>query len=358
MRSTRRSSLVGAFVGREAAQMPALVAALFQLCAAAQAAACAAALERARGRPASWSERRARARRIAAETVREHLWRILLDWPLPLGEPPQVSAMAEVIALHDRWRREPPPHAIGARSAAEVALGRCVAERVFGRTPGAWVAEIGDRAALTDWSERTGTVAARLCRVLLATGRGGLGRCAVAPLPDHAGRALATVMGGPAAAAFVAEPTWAGRPHETSPLTRRSGHPLIRDLGVVFGNGLLTRLAAQLVELADLIEPVARDEADLVDVVGPDLAVGTGIGLVPAARGLLAHWVRLDGDRIADYRILAPTDWNGHPDGVIAHGLAAVIAAAGGSSDAWARLFVAAVDPCVACDLVYDAAGD
>ncbi|MEY6433704.1 nickel-dependent hydrogenase large subunit [Thioalkalicoccus limnaeus] len=354
----RQPSSVGAFVGREAVEMAALVPALFRLCAAAQAAACAAALEQARGRSAPSSERRARARRVAAETVREHLWRILLDWPLALGEAPQVSAMAEVIALHDRWRQEPASHPVGARSAAEVALGRHVAEWVFGRAPRAWVAEIGDRAALTYWSEHTGTPAARLCRVLLATGRGGFGRCAVPPLPDCAGGALATVLGGPEAAAFIAAPTWAGRPHETSPLTRRADHPLIRDLDLAFGNGLVTRLAAQLVELADLIEPAASDVAGRFDAVSPDSAMGTGIGLVPAARGLLAHWVRLDGDRIADYRILAPTDWNGHPDGVLASGLAALIDAAGPSADAWARLFVAAVDPCVACELAYDAAGD
>lgn len=51
----------------------------------------------------------------------------------------------------------------------------------------------------------------------------------------------------------------------------------------------------------------------------PDLtaANGPGVGraLVETARGLLLHEITLDGDRIADYVIVAPTEWNFHPRG-------------------------------------------
>ena len=36
------------------------------------------------------------------------------------------------------------------------------------------------------------------------------------------------------------------------------------------------------------------------------------------ARGLLMHEIALDGERIADYCIVAPTEWNFHPQGPLA----------------------------------------
>ena len=74
---------------------------------------------------------------------------------------------------------------------------------------------------------------------------------------------------------------------------------------------------------------------------------GRGCGSVQAARGLLVHHVRLEDDRIADLRILAPTEWNFHPDGPLALGLLGIPA---GDDLEWrARLLCLALDPCVAC---------
>ncbi|WP_144019249.1 nickel-dependent hydrogenase large subunit [Azospirillum baldaniorum] len=64
------------------------------------------------------------------------------------------------------------------------------------------------------------------------------------------------------------------------------------------------------------------------------------------ARGRLAHWLRLEDSRIADYRIAAPTEWNFAADGPLAQGLD------GTATDAALAertgLLVAALDPCVA----------
>jgi hypothetical protein len=48
------------------------------------------------------------------------------------------------------------------------------------------------------------------------------------------------------------------------------------------------------------------------------LAPGVGRALVETARGLLMHEIVLDGERIADYFIVAPTEWNFHPQGPLA----------------------------------------
>jgi Ni,Fe-hydrogenase I large subunit len=72
---------------------------------------------------------------------------------------------------------------------------------------------------------------------------------------------------------------------------------------------------------------------------------GIGLGRVEAARGSLAHRVEIADGHIRRYQILAPTEWNFHPRGVLAQGLI--------ESGPWhlderlARLLVTALDPCV-----------
>jgi hypothetical protein len=81
------------------------------------------------------------------------------------------------------------------------------------------------------------------------------------------------------------------------------------------------------------------------------LGPGEGLAWVEMARGLLVHRVRLedsaDGPRLADARVLAPTEWNVHPAGTLARALEALDPADAASA---ARLAVA-FDPCVAFDI-------
>ncbi len=78
-------------------------------------------------------------------------------------------------------------------------------------------------------------------------------------------------------------------------------------------------------------------------------AVGNGIGLaqVQAARGLLIHRLELRQGRVYDYRIVAPTEWNFHPEGVVASGLKQLRAGSPNELQRQAELFINAVDPCV-----------
>ena len=71
---------------------------------------------------------------------------------------------------------------------------------------------------------------------------------------------------------------------------------------------------------------------------------------VQNARGLLLHRVALDAQgMVDDYRIVAPTEWNFHPDGALVHGLTGLAADDEARLVRQARLAVQALDPCVAC---------
>jgi coenzyme F420-reducing hydrogenase alpha subunit len=88
-------------------------------------------------------------------------------------------------------------------------------------------------------------------------------------------------------------------------------------------------------------------------VSGLSPAPGIGVAQSAAARGLLVHRVSIADGRIRDYRILAPTEWNFHPLGVVAEGLREI---AYGINDVQrlerlARLYITAIDPCVEYEL-------
>lgn len=307
---------------------------------------------------------------MAAETLREHLWRVLLDWPRFLDGVPDAPAMARVMDAYGRLRADLDPHWPGvsappstsrpAPDAGPLAwseLGSLVAERVLGVEAADWLDSVRGLDILADWCERTETVAARLLRRVLAQDLADLGRSGIGALPELGLAELDSRLGGADADVFVARPVWGGEPRETSPLTRHRDAPLIRELMSRFGNGLLTRLAAQILELAQSAGGGRTAEGLAArPPVGPGFAspaAGVGLAQVPAARGLLVHRVRLSAGRVADYRILAPTEWNFHPQGVVAVGLDAIATRVSGTEfEPLARLFIAAVDPCVDYDLI------
>ncbi len=356
--STRPVRAAALLVGRDIAQAAHLLPVLFSICAAAQATAGATAIEGALGLAVDPRIAARRRRLVAAETLREHLWRILLDWPGVLGEPTDAAAMARVMAGYGAWRTAltagfdlsaAEPAAEGARRG----LAELGALRVFGLPPEAWLGQVEGLATLATWASQTDTAAARLVHRVLTARQAGLGRSGVGALPPLAVADLNRYLDGadPTVDAFVARPTWDGQPRESSPLTRQLDVPLVQNLSRSFGNGLLPRLAAQLVEAARIMTAAEATAAGPGPTPG-ELPAGLGLAQVSAARGLLVHRVRLCDGHVTEYRILAPTEWNFHPAGVVAVGLAGLMEQADHADlGRLARLFITAVDPCVDFEL-------
>ncbi|EGV17656.1 nickel-dependent hydrogenase large subunit [Thiocapsa marina] len=363
--STRPVAAASAFVGRSPEETTARLPLLFSICARAQAGACAAAFEQASGRVASPIIRGRREAAIAAETIREHLWRILLDWPTLLGEPPCRDDMASALALSNRILSRLDPagdlFGVGARTAAGHTPGQApgldvlladlhdlLTHKVLGVPPEHWLSLIGDPSGFERWCRNTETVAARLLRSLLESGEASLGKTTIPALPRLSEKDLIARLSAPDWAEFVAAPTWQGQPRETSPFTRVHPLPLIE----VYGAGLLVRLAAQLTEVATGLRLLSRGPVGNAGAQ-PTSAGGNGIGLgrVFAARGLLAHVVRVEDGRVREYRILAPTEWNFHPRGVVVRALESLPPGPEEQLRRQAELLITAIDPCVAFKL-------
>jgi len=319
--STRRDAAARILRGRTAPEALAWLPRVFSVCATAQAVAAQHALEYAGAHIAGTKD----PRDVEREIVDEYLFRLLIDWPRAAGQPVDAATVAE------------------ARRTPRESLGGLVAQRVFAQAPDAWLA----RRDVDAWTAAGATLPARLLGALLNE-TPQLGRSDVALMPPPTCEAIAhNVIAAMARdEAYAQAPTWEGAPVETGALARVRSHPLVAALVARDGNTAAARMTARLVELALLVAGTASAWADGF-AIQPD----EGVGAVQTARGLLVHRARVEGGRIVDYRIVAPTEWNFHPDGALTHGLRGLSANDEREVEQRARVAVHALDPCVACSI-------
>ncbi len=295
------------------------------------------------------------------ETARDHLRSMALDWPqrLPEGAPAEHAL---------DWLQACPlplatPHAC--RDAAQArallsALRVWLETRILGQSATDWLIAHRDPATLARWclahADRLGParflaawhpVASRLTPPLRA----------LDVLDADAARQTRQLQ--PLASSivddldFVQHPTWQGACAENGPWTRLR-HRAQRD---ATPHGAWTRMSARWRELVELAtaDPHLPSVDGLPVLASGAMALGAGAALAwcEMARGLLLHWVQLDPQGgVRDYRVLAPTEWNFHPQGALARAVAALPP----GDTAAARALAAAYDPCVACTVQTGAA--
>lgn len=363
VRNRRPAGAGRMFIGRRPDEVTAMLPLLFSLCGHAQLVAGLEALEQAGGLIPSPATQAARRLMVAAETVLEHAQGILRDWPALIGEAPDLAAARGLRAALGSLRGALYPTREWARPgggrlepdlgdlARRLSEARRLIERAIFAGPTSY--ELGDLRNWTDWAQTGTTAAARLVRAIEEADAGGLGASPVPALPPLDRGALETVLAADDGA-FLAQPVWRGAPHLTHPLARRAHHPLVGAMLLTHGTGVLTLIAARLADLHACLDEAEQLLAEIHDDPGAAEAQppgdGNGLGMVQAARGLLVHRIELAGGVIGRYQILAPTEWNFHPDGGVSQGLHGL--AADGTLEAHARLLVAALDPCVVCSVM------
>lgn len=234
----------------------------------------------------------------AMETLREHVLRIALDWAEFLGETTAPAAAREAIGLMQALRAGEDAETVADR--AETLL----VETVFAEPLAAWRAE-----DLATWAARHETLAARMISTLASRGWMNAGA--------------------------------AGTGRDATVFARRAEDPKLAGLG----NGLGARMAARLVELAQLPEEMRGGMQALPHGAARERST------VAAARGPLRHDAELRDGVIERYRIVTPTEVNFAPGGPAERGLAALDHPDREIRLRQARWFVNAVDPCVRCEI-------
>ncbi len=365
--SKRRLAASALLRGRPPAEAVRLLPLIYSLCGQAQGVAGLEACERALGIAAPRAQTAARRLLVLAESMAENARRILLDWPELLNLPPELPALVELRKLsadcisclfpHDDWLTlgggalEPDNNRLAGMLERVRAL---VAEALDGAEPERAFRDLDGLETLDRWLQTAGTSTARCLEAIRANGLEGLGAAEVRRLGTPDWDRIAERIGAQDSGSFAVSPDIDGRIAETGPVERHWDHPLIADIRSAHGCGLLARVAARILDIA-LAPEALKALSDEIETTTPVAAGnrdgGQGHAAVETARGWLFHLTRTEDGLISRYEILAPTDWNFHPAGVLAQGLKSLTARRGTSLREAAELCVAGVDPCTAYEV-------
>lgn len=352
IRSTRPQLAQELMAGRMPAEAADLAGLIFSLCGKAQRVAAQAACGAARALAPARGELRRREHMVLAERAQEHAWRLLLSWPEQAGRAPDLpSLLALRQAAESLWRN---PGAHGDPAAADAGSARfadlldgLLETALLGESPGLWRSR--DLAGFDAWRGRSGTLVAALFADLGEGPDMGVSPTPLLPALAQLDSAVTADVGRQALddPAYCSAPRWLGEPAETGALARVSAHPMLAGWTARRGRGAGARLLARLLELADTPQRLRGDAAPPDAAVVRSWALEDNVGMagVETSRGLLMHVVRLRKGRVADYRIIAPTEWNFQPNGPLAQALAGLDAGPG--LEARARLVSQSLDPCV-----------
>lgn len=331
-----RPDVAGQFLsGRSVAAVRAAVPLMFAVCGVSQSVACELALAAATNgeSPALLAESSAA---VAAESLRETACQVLLRWPGWINERPAAAAVTASRAMMAGASH----HA----ESASAAQRQTCALAVFGCSAPDWLA-LDTWPALWRWAAGGGTATARSIAMLRARD------CAsptlhLAPalLPPPAAAWLAPLarraLDEPG---FCASPLWQAQAAETGALARLQHDPLLHQPAARPAGRTLLRAVARLRELASQL--AWQQEGALGSA---QLEPGVGMAWVDTARGLLLHVARVQSGQVLDYRILAPTEWNLHPQGALASALLGAPAPWDAAAVELATRCIATLDPCVA----------
>jgi coenzyme F420-reducing hydrogenase alpha subunit len=354
LRSSRMTGIGAMLAGRPMGEALSLVPMLFSLCGMAQGIAAAKACEAAIGITASPAQQAARDLLIMGEMADSHGWQIAMEWPRLIGDSAEpgllspirkaTSALTPTLYPSRDWTSPGGGTLSPDTEKLDDARSRILAG--INRLIGSGFPALRNEEDLQRWSRSNDNPAARLIARIIADDLANFGRSGVAALPDHSADWFARHL--TSAPDFPHRPDVDGNPAETGAAHRISTTPLIADLKRRHGNGLLTRFAAKLVELASLPARITALSGCLASEhpgATPCHPTGSGAGIADTARGRLAHWIALEQGIVQDFRSVAPNEWNFHPQGALVRGLIGLPAC----DDLRRRvdMLVAALDPCV-----------
>jgi hypothetical protein len=319
----QRPAIARALLGLPVEAALARIPTLLPICGAAQAVAAAGAVAAARGQAPDEAQQRSRNQSLWQEQALASAWRLTVDWPGLLGEARRMEALKRVYQAPGEHERC-------------TALGQLI--------PG--LDEIDSLAGLLQWVRDSDSLGAGVIRLARKAEHLDSAPEPPAPLLDTAS------WYNVASAALACDPfdalDPAGSPLEVGPLSM-ARDPLARELLTSMGSTVVSRLLAQLLDVRAIIKALAgmttsANDPAWAQASARSLPANGGVGCAITARGPVFHRAVLapTADTVADWRVLAPTDWHFGPRGPLAGKLAALAA----PTPQRVALLVASYDPC------------
>lgn len=332
--ANRPQGLAQMFAGRSPEEAPRLAAQIFSLCGFSQSAAAKLALGQATGKPLGQKDRTNLAAGVLAERVFETLRALVMQWPTAVGAryaPSLGPALREALA------------------ASQAIISAARAGREICADP---VADLGRVArslgAHAQDSECAGDTLCAAIAAELGEVDAFLRQTADCLTPQDDAAVVAHLRGNEV---YSARPWLRGRVIETGAFARLAYH---LPESITY---LAMRFAARLKDVDDSMKILnaisTGQQPEVADLMNAgELSNHSGYGVIECARGRLYHLAEIGADgRIAQYRILAPTEWNFHPAGPFAAQLLSSRVGDGEAARVKIAQLAALFDPCVAFEI-------
>ncbi|MCL6415153.1 nickel-dependent hydrogenase large subunit [Aestuariirhabdus sp. Z084] len=315
---------------------------------------------------------------VQLEALQEHLWRFYIDLPSLLGAPPELEKFAPIrqVLLHQMQGIEncsaDTEEANRVRQQTLAELRNTVEQQLLGMAFEHWARL--DEAAFQAWLKHGETVINPLLARVETLFEPITYRGPDKPIPENyaSGNDKAendTPVNKPDEQVllsqdsltevielmatdeqFSAQP-WLRTGHpEAGSLVNFSGQARVLAL-LTRGQRVMARLVARLLQIGHLLKPrVAIGCGDI-----PVMAQ-SGAGWVETARGILLHRLDIQHGRVQRYQVVAPTEWNFHPEGPLVREALQLSADNIEQLRQQVQLLCLSLDPCVGSEVeVYHA---
>lgn len=359
--STRPLELSKMFIGKSPEQVLMVIPMMFNICGTAHSYAALSAIQQNMNITTNPKLAIAHELLLQIEIAREHLMRIFLDWPKLLTLNQDKAILMEVNSLTDHFTHSlfgtQKPFNFNAPEISFDKVGKLVQnlenflqKNVFSIPCQSWL----DNKDIVNWATTTDTLVANTLELIGSIQPYSPGSVQILHLPELNNELLLEQFDAADADRFIGQPDWLGKNYETTSLSRQHKHPLLRSLLNNSTNDLQLRWVARLAELAGI--PQKMHEL-LMHIKQENFAHyenqqhNTGLSQIETARGRLIHRVNVDQDLISQYQILAPTEWNFHPKGIVAKSLSKLSTGNKKDLSKLAHLIINTIDPCVGYEL-------
>lgn len=285
---------------------------------------------------------------VVIEALQEYLWRFLIDLPRHLHRQPELSVLAPLRKALVKIGSASPGSDESNYQLHKLDLS--LRNDFLGMSSDSWLGL--NISELDRWLDQypvaLPTRLRELRRVLEVSP---VVETAQTLLPDPPQppwlKAIGAELG--ANAEFSFAPRWHDQQPETGALSYQQHHPWLMALGQRGTSPVLMRMIARLFELLRLRVWLNQPSELYGQALSGSqrLSDNSGLGWVRTARGLLLHRVQLQQGGVSGYQILAPTEWNFHPQGPLFNGLQQWLAVASEQLPDWVGLQVLSLDPCV-----------
>ncbi len=357
--SRRPLQAANLFKGKSISQTVTTLPLLFNICSKAQTVTALRAIESAMQSPASKQTESSREALIILENLREQTLRVVMDWPPYIKEQADNRLLSHVASGINQLMQSLDPGKILSingitsktlKQSQWESFRHTLSQAIFGSDADTWLNNMFKNGQhpqdqIANWASRQHTQAARFIDWLNQKEWKHAGKSSIAHIPNINDNDLLILLSHDEQT-FTSKPSWNNDCYELSWFSRKHLH----DDGKKTDNGIYTRMVARLKEIADLITQLDRFYIHEAVLKSGKISV-TGMAHSEAARGRLTHYVEVEGNTINKLVILAPTEWNFHPNGVAVDSLNHLHAESIKELRQQAELLIHAIDPCVGYQL-------